>query len=69
MQVVCPDGAVVQAGISCVFGRQHLGLAADDSISREQFELSVVEGVEEVMQLKVLGRNGIAARLINKFTA
>ena len=69
MQVVCPDGCVVQVGISCVFGRQNLGCAADDSISREQFRLDVVEGVEGVMQLQVLGRNGIAVGLISNLAA
>lgn len=61
MEVECPDGSRVRIA-SCedghVFGRKHLGVAADDSISREQFRLSVVQGGADVAQLHVLGRNG-----------
>jgi len=60
MQVACPDGTTVLVGTGCVFGRKHLGAAADDSISREQFKLEPVESVENVVQLQVLGRNGNA---------
>lgn len=61
MEVECPDGRRIRIA-SCedghVFGRKHLGVAADDSISREQFRLSLVQGVADVAQLHVLGRNG-----------
>lgn len=61
MEVECPDNSRISI-VSCeeghVFGRKHLGVAADDSISREQFRLSPVHGVADVAQLHVLGRNG-----------
>ena len=63
MEVECPDGSrtkVVSCDSGYVFGRKHLGAAADDSISREQFRLTLVEGVADVAQLHVLGRNGNA---------
>ena len=63
MEVECPDGSstsIVSFDSGYVFGRKHLGAAADDSISREQFRLSLVQGVADVAQLHVLGRNGNA---------
>ena len=60
MEIECPDGSRLSLEDGCVFGRRHLGVAADDSISREQFMLNFVEGVADVAQLSVLGRNGNA---------
>ena len=63
MEVECPDGSrtsIVSCDSGHLFGRKHLGAAADDSISREQFSLSLVDGVADVAQLHVLGRNGNA---------
>ena len=61
MEVECPDGSrtsIVSFDSGYLFGRKHLGAAADDNISREQFRLNLVEGVADVAQLYVLGRNG-----------
>lgn len=60
MEVECPDGRRILVEDGCVFGRKHLGVAAEDSISKEQFRLSLVEDVADVAQLHVIGRNGIA---------
>lgn len=60
MEVICPDGTVVPVGTGCVLGRKHLGVAADDSISREQFRLDIVDEVPDVVQIQVLGKNGNA---------
>ena len=60
LEVECPDASRVALDGSCVFGRRHLGAATDDSISREQFRLDPVDGIPDVAQLQVLGRNGNA---------
>lgn len=63
MEVECPDcsrTSIVSFHSGYVFGRKHLGAAADGSVSREQFRLNLVEGVADVAQLHVLGRNGNA---------
>ena len=64
MDVKCPDGTTVPVGTGCVCGRKHVGAAADDSVSREQFRLDLVEGLPDVVQLKVLGQNGNASSVI-----
>ena len=71
MEVECPNGARVAVdALGVVFGRRHLGAAAEDGISREQFKLDLVEGVPDVAQLQVLGRNGeTQARDQHKLTA
>ena len=58
MEVECPDGTTLPVGLGCTYGRRNLGAAADDSISREQFRLEPVEGLADVVQLQILGRNG-----------
>lgn len=58
--VDCPDGAIVSVGsVPQVFGRAQV--AADSNVSREQFEVTNVDGVDDVLQLRVLGRDGSAS--------
>ena len=64
LEVECPDASRVSVDGRRVFGRRHLGAAADDSISREQFRIDPVDGVPDVAQLHVLGRNGNAQSVI-----
>jgi hypothetical protein len=64
MEVECPDGTTLPVGVGCTYGRRNLDAAADDSISREQFRLDPVDGLADVVQLQILGRNGDASRLI-----
>jgi hypothetical protein len=64
MEVECPDGTTLPVEVGCTYGRRNLDAAADDSISREQFRLDPVDGLADVVQLQILGRNGDASRLI-----
>ena len=64
MEVECPDGTTLPVGLGCTYGRRNLGAAADDSISREQFRLEPVEGLADVVQLQILGRNGNPPQMI-----
>jgi len=64
MEVECPDGTTLPVDIGCTYGRRNLGAAADDSISREQFRLEPVDGLADVVQLQILGRNGNASWMI-----
>ena len=57
LDVVCPNGDVVSASARQVFGRADV--AADSNVSREQFRVTPVDGVDDVLQLCVLGRNGM----------
>ena len=57
LDVVCPNGSVVSVSSTRqVFGRADV--AADNNVSREQFRVTPVDGVDDVLQLCVLGRNG-----------
>lgn len=56
LDVVCPNGDVVSVSSTQVFGRADV--VADSNVSREQFKVSPVDGVDDVLQLCVLGRNG-----------
>ncbi len=58
MELECPDGTTLPVGLGCTYGRRNVGAAADDSISREQFRLEPVDGLANVVQLQILGRNG-----------
>ena len=69
MDVECPNGTTVPMGTGCVCGRKHVGAAADDTVSREQFRLDLVDGLPDVVQLKVLGRNGKASPVITSEVA
>ncbi len=64
MEVVCPDGKTLSVGLGRTYGRRNVGAAADDSISREQFRLEPVDGLADVVQLQILGRNGNPSWLI-----
>ncbi|KAL0031162.1 hypothetical protein WJX77_006853 [Trebouxia sp. C0004] len=59
MELECPDGTTLPVGTGCTYGRWNLGAAADDNISREQFRLDPVDGLADVVQLQVLGRNAM----------
>ena len=65
LDLLCPSGVVVAVDSAPqVFGRSHIGSAADNNVSREQFEVAVVDGVDDVLQLRVLGKNGIVETLL-----
>lgn len=56
--VQLPDGTQQQVSSRTVFGRGSPPSLSDPQLSREQFLLEVVEGMEGVLQLTNVGLNG-----------
>lgn len=61
LEIACPNGAVVLlTSVTQLFGRAQV--PADSNVSRDQFEVTSVDGLDDVLQLRILGRNGMAKK-------